>query len=103
MTSQQQRHLDDEGYVVLESAMDTALLHELRNRILEVFADEGEHAGHGFREDEHAHRLANLVDKGDVCQRAIILPRMRDLLKHVLGDDCKMNSLNARSADPGTD
>ena len=49
MTSQQQRHLDDEGYVVLESAMDTALLHELRNRILEVFADEGEQAGHEFR------------------------------------------------------
>ena len=83
--------------------MDTALLHDLRSRILELFDEEGERAGHEFRKEEHAHRLANLVDKGDVFQRAIVLPQVLDLVKHVLGEDCKLSSLNARSADPGTD
>ncbi|HTH03889.1 MAG TPA: phytanoyl-CoA dioxygenase family protein [Vicinamibacterales bacterium] len=103
MTSQQQRHLDDEGYVILESAMGGDLLRELRSRILELFDEEGEQAGHEFRKEEHAHRLANLVDKGEVFRRAIILPAVLDLVKHVVGDDCKLSSLNARSADPATD
>ena len=103
MTLEQQQHLDDQGYVILESAMDTALLHELRSRILELFDEEGERAGHEFRKEEHAHRLANLVDKGEVFRRAIALRPVLDLVKHVVGDDCKLSSLNARSADPGID
>jgi ectoine hydroxylase-related dioxygenase (phytanoyl-CoA dioxygenase family) len=103
MTRQQQRQLDDDGYVVLESAMGTGLLRELRRRILELFDEEGDRAGGEFRKEEHAHRLANLVDKGEVFRRAIALPEMLDLVKHVVGADCKLSSLNARSADPGTD
>ena len=103
MTPQQQRQLDDEGYVVLESAMGTTLMRELRRRILELFDEEGDRAGDEFRKEEHAHRLANLVDKGEVFRRAIALPEMLDLVKHVVGADCKLSSLNARSADPGTD
>jgi len=103
MTPQQQRQLDDEGYVVLESAIGTSLMRDLRRRILELFDEEGDRAGDEFRKEEHAHRLANLVDKGEVFRRAIALPEMLDLVKHVVGADCKLSSLNARSADPGTD
>src|SRR4051812_33064013 len=103
MTPQQQRQLDTDGYVVLESIMSHGLLAELRSRILELFDEEGERAGHEFRMEEHAHRLANLVDKGEVFRRAIVLPDVLDLVKHVVGSDCKLSSLNARSADPGTD
>jgi len=103
MTVQQQRQLDDDGYVILKSAMGADLLAELRSRILQLFDDEGDRAGSEFRTEEHAHRLANLVDKGEVFQRAVALPRMLDLVKHVLGADCKLSSLNARSADPGTE
>jgi ectoine hydroxylase-related dioxygenase (phytanoyl-CoA dioxygenase family) len=103
MTAQQQRQLDQDGYVVLESVMGSDLLGELRNRIFELFDEEGDSAGHEFRTEEHAHRLANLVDKGEVFRRAIVLPEILDLVKHVVGVDCKLSSLNARSADPGTD
>jgi ectoine hydroxylase-related dioxygenase (phytanoyl-CoA dioxygenase family) len=103
MISRQQHQLDEQGYVVLESAMSAELLRELRNRILELFDEEGDRAGHEFRTEEHAHRLANLVDKGEVFRRAIVLPAVLDLVKHVIGDDCKLSSLNARSADPGAD
>jgi ectoine hydroxylase-related dioxygenase (phytanoyl-CoA dioxygenase family) len=97
------RQLDDQGYVLLEDAMGPRLLAELRARIHEILADEGERAGHEFKTEEHAHRLANLVDKGDVFRRAIVLPDMLGYVRHVLGADIKLSSLNARSADPMSD
>jgi ectoine hydroxylase-related dioxygenase (phytanoyl-CoA dioxygenase family) len=102
MTLQEQHQLDEQGYVVLESCMGD-LLNGLRTRILALFEEEGDRAGSEFRTEEHAHRLANLVDKGEVFRRAIVLPQMLDLVRHVLGSDCKLSSLNARSADPNTD
>jgi hypothetical protein len=103
MTSHEQRQLVDERYVVLESCMDRDLLNALRTRILELFEEEGDRAGQEFKTEEHARRLANLVDKGEVFRRAIVLPRMLEHVRHVLGGDCKLSSLNARSADPHTD
>jgi ectoine hydroxylase-related dioxygenase (phytanoyl-CoA dioxygenase family) len=103
MTAQEKHQLNQDGYVVLESCMDGKLLNGLRARILELFEEEGERAGHEFRTEEHAHRLANLVDKGEVFRRAIALPEVLEFVRHVLGADCKLSSLNARSADPNTD
>lgn len=103
MTPQEQRQLDEQGYVVLDSCMGSDLLNALRTRILALFEEEGDRAGSEFRTEEHAHRLANLVDKGEVFQRAIVLSHMLDYVRHVLGADCKLSSLNARSADPNTD
>jgi ectoine hydroxylase-related dioxygenase (phytanoyl-CoA dioxygenase family) len=79
------------------------LLNELRRRILELFDEEGDRAGHEFKQEEHAHRLSNLVDKGEVFQRAVALPVVLERVRHVLGAGMKLSSLNARSADPGTD
>ena len=103
MTNEHKRHLDDHGYVLLEDAMGADLQAALRHRILELFEQEGERAGHEFRTEENAHRLANLVDKGEVFQRAIALPAVLDGVRHVLGPDMKLSSLNARSADPRSD
>jgi ectoine hydroxylase-related dioxygenase (phytanoyl-CoA dioxygenase family) len=103
MKTTEQRQLDDDGYVVLEGAMSADLLDELRRRIGELFAEEGDRAGTEFRTEEHAHRLANLVDKGDVFRRAIVLPHVLQCVRHVLGPAIKLSSLNARSADPHTD
>jgi ectoine hydroxylase-related dioxygenase (phytanoyl-CoA dioxygenase family) len=102
MTRDEQRQLDERGYVVLESFMNDELLAELRSRIVAVFNQEGEQAGREFRTEEHARRLANLVDKGEVFRRAIVLPELLEYVRHVLGADIKLSSLNARSADPHT-
>ena len=75
MTSQERERLDRDGYVVLEAGMGADLLQGLRTRILELFDEEGDRAGSEFKTEEHARRLANLVDKGDVFRRAIALPR----------------------------
>ena len=103
MTDLERRLLDERGFVVLESGMGAELLAGLRRRIAEIFAEEGDRAGHEFKTEEHAHRLANLVDKGDVFRRAIVLPAVLDAVRHVLGPEIKLSSLNARSADPNSD
>lgn len=103
MTDQARRQLDEHGYVVLETGMDPDLLNGLRSRILELFEEEGERAGLEFKQEEHAHRLANLVDKGEVFRRAVVLPEVLRSVRHVLGPEIKLSSLNARSADPKTD
>jgi hypothetical protein len=103
MTDQERRQLDERGYALLETGMDDGLLRELRTRIGELFEEEGDRAGGEFKQEDHAHRLANLVDKGEVFRRAIVLPELLSCVRHVLGPDIKLSSLNARSADPGTD
>jgi ectoine hydroxylase-related dioxygenase (phytanoyl-CoA dioxygenase family) len=100
VTSEERWHLDELGYVVLDGFMDAALLRDLRARILALFDEEGERAGSEFRTEPHARRLANLVDKGDVFRRAIVLPPLLAYVRHVLGPAIKLSSLNARSADP---
>src|SRR5688572_10198183 len=96
----ERRQLDALGYVVLEGCMGGALLDELRARIHDLFEEEGDRAGHEFQTEEHARRLANLVDKGEVFRRAIVQAPVIGLVRHVLGADAKLSSLNARSADP---
>ncbi len=75
MTADDRRHLDDQGYVLLENVVEPALLSELRTRILELYDEEGDQAGHEFKTEVHATRLANLVDKGEVFRRAIVRAR----------------------------
>jgi ectoine hydroxylase-related dioxygenase (phytanoyl-CoA dioxygenase family) len=103
MTEQERRRLDERGYALLETGIGDGLLRELRTRIAELFEEEGDRAGGEFKQEEHSHRLANLVDKGEVFRRAIVLPELLSYVRHVLGPDIKLSSLNARSADPATD
>ena len=102
MTRDQRQQLDEQGWVVLDPGMGV-LLGPLRERILALFDEEGDLAGSEFRTEERARRLANLVDKGDVFRRAIVLPAVLESVRHVLGPRIKLSSLNARSADPHTD
>jgi ectoine hydroxylase-related dioxygenase (phytanoyl-CoA dioxygenase family) len=94
------RQLDDVGFVVLPNFMGAALLDELRQRVAELFAEEGDQAGAEFKQEPGARRLANLADKGAVFRRVIALPRLLDYVCHVLGPACKLSSLNVRSVKP---
>ena len=100
MTAQDRDRLDREGFLILENYMGAPLLHELRRRIEELFASEGEQAGSEFKREEQTLRLANLVDKGEVFQRAIAMPEILEGVGYVLGPRFKLSSLNARSANP---
>jgi hypothetical protein len=100
MTAEELRQLDDTGYVALPGAIDQAFLEELRREVERLWEEEGENAGSEFRKEPGARRLANLVDKGEVFERVISRPQILEAVRHVLGDDFKLSSLNARSTDP---
>jgi ectoine hydroxylase-related dioxygenase (phytanoyl-CoA dioxygenase family) len=100
MTEAEKRQLDELGYVALPGFIDAEWLHELRVRVEELFEQEGENAGHEFRAEPFARRLANLVDKGEVFQQVVSDPRLLVYVSHVLDGSFKLSSLNARSTNP---
>lgn len=100
MTIAEREQLDSAGYVVIDRLIDTQMVEELRNRVEELYESEGENAGSEFRKERGARRLANLVDKGDVFQQLIAIPRILEAVRHVLGPRFKLSSFNARSANP---
>jgi ectoine hydroxylase-related dioxygenase (phytanoyl-CoA dioxygenase family) len=103
MTAQQREQLDRDGYVVLDQFMSDVFLEDVRNSVEHLFAAEGCQAGSEFKQEPQTRRLANLVDKGEVFGRAIALPDILDCVRHVLGPEFKLSSLNVRSANPHSD
>lgn len=99
----EKQHLDDDGYLILHDFVDAGLLSRLRQRIEELFREEGESAGQEFKLEPGCRRLANLVDKGDVFREVIVLPRLLEYVRHVLGPSVKLSSLHARSVNPHGD
>lgn len=83
--------------------MEPGFLEQVRVRVEELFEREGSRAGLEFRQEEQTRRLANLVDKGEVFQRAVALPEILECVGQVLPAGFKLSSLNVRSADPHSD
>jgi ectoine hydroxylase-related dioxygenase (phytanoyl-CoA dioxygenase family) len=102
LTDAQKRQLDDAGYLKLTGFMDLAVLDAMRCRVEELFATEGDAAGNEFKQEPGTRRLANLVNKGEVFERIIVMPEILECMAHVLGPRFKLSSLNARSANPNT-
>ncbi len=100
MTEREQAALNEQGYVILEGFMSESFLESLRIRVEQLFEEEGKNAGSEFKQEPQTRRLANLVDKGEVFRKAISNPVMLEYVRHVLGPDFKLSSLNARSANP---
>src|SRR2546428_4327909 len=100
-TSARHTELDELGYTLLPRWAPPALLAELRATVARLYEIEGNNAGSEFRQEPGCLRLANLVDKGAVFQRIIAEPAMLDLVRHVIGPDFKLSSLNCRTALPG--
>ncbi len=100
MSPAQTEQLDRDGFLMFESFMHTPLLNELRQRVDQLFASEGDSAGSEFKQEQQTRRLANLVDKGEVFERAIAMPEILSAVGHVLGPEFKLSSLNVRSANP---
>ena len=86
MTPGDRDQLDRNGYLILENYMGHQLLGELRQRIGQLFLSEGEQAGSEFKQEEQTLRLANLVDKGEVFERASAIPEITEGIGYVLGD-----------------
>lgn len=100
MEMSEKRRLDEDGFLVLENFMDQQMLEALRRRLEQLFVEEGELAGSEFKQEPQCRRLANLADKGEIFHRAIACPNLLEYVRHVLGPEFKLSSLNARSVNP---
>ena len=94
----EKRQLDEVGFLVLDGFMPPGLVLRLRERVEQLYVEEGDAAGAEFKPEPGCVRLANLVDKGDVFREVVSLPLQ--YVQHVLGE-VKLSSLNARSVPPG--
>jgi ectoine hydroxylase-related dioxygenase (phytanoyl-CoA dioxygenase family) len=99
-TTKEKQQLDLDGVLVLNNFVAPAMLAALKRRIAELFAELGERAGHEFKQEPETDRLANLVDYDELFRWAIAEPRLLACVRHVLGAEFKLGSLNARSARP---
>jgi len=100
MTAAERESLDTQGFVVLSNFLDPQTLKRVRDRVEELYELEGENAGSEFRKEPGSRRLANLVDKGEIFQELAAKPEILELVSYVLGEEFKLSSFNARSANP---
>ncbi|MGH9325478.1 MAG: phytanoyl-CoA dioxygenase family protein [Terriglobia bacterium] len=100
MTEIEKQKLDELGYLVLQGFTPQVLLEALCQRVEELFREEGERAGAEFKQEPESKRLANLADKGEVFERSITFPGILEYIRHILGLEFKLSSLNVRSANP---
>jgi len=63
--------------------------------------EEGENAGSEGEPEEGTLRFRNLVDKGPMFEKCLTHPKVLAAIRHVLGPDFKLSSLNSRDALPG--
>lgn len=110
LLSQQERDfLDQNGYLNLGPLLSPAQLQAVRQRVETLLEEEGEAAGAELFDSPYirhpkeagAHRLADLVNKGEVFDVFYTHPRVLAAVAHVLGPAFKLSSLNYRAARPG--
>ncbi|MDX2178744.1 MAG: phytanoyl-CoA dioxygenase family protein [Bryobacteraceae bacterium] len=100
LSSAQKNQISELGYVVLENYLNASQVRELNERIDELFAQEGTRAGSEFKQEPGAKRLANLVDKGEVFERAVAMPEILEGTGTVICERFKLSSLNVRETEP---
>jgi len=100
MSQPAREQLEEQGYLALPGLMSPQLLLALRQRVEELFAEEGAACGAEFKQEPGARRLANLVNKGRIFEDVIVTPEVLEGVAQVLGRQFKLSSLNVRSANP---
>ncbi len=99
---QHARELNRDGFLKLAGAIDRTTLERLQRRVADLFVEEGERSGAEFKQEPGSRRLANLVDKGEIFREVILRETILAYVRHVLGDEFKLSSLNVRSVNPKT-
>ncbi|MBC8138702.1 MAG: phytanoyl-CoA dioxygenase family protein [Fibrella sp.] len=93
--------LDRDGYLSLPGILSTDKVAAINDRLASLLETEGENAGKEVHQEAGTDRLSDLVNKGDVFTVFYSHPRVLAAIAHVLGENLKLSSLNARAALPG--
>ena len=101
LTAAEKGLLDERGYLPLTGLMTSAEVSDFRDRLEELAAEEGDEAGLEVHQEEGTLRLSNLIDKDPMFEKIVAEPRVLAAVRHVVGAELKLSSLNARAALPG--
>lgn len=101
LSAAETRFLDDNGYLPLYEILTSAQVTQIAARLAELTEQEGAQAGAEVHQEPGALRLANLVNKDPLFEVCFTHPRVLAAIAHVLNQDFKLSSLNARAALPG--
>ncbi len=93
--------LDQNGYLPLYNLLSPEQVQAIASRLEELAAEEGDKAGLEAHQEAGTTRLANLINKDPLFEVCISHPRLLAGIAHVLRNDFKLSSLNARFALPG--
>ena len=93
--------LDAKGYLPLPDIMTAGEVTAFLNRLEELAEEEGEDAGKEVHQEDGATRLSNLINKGPLFEKCITDPRLLAAIRHVIGPELRLSSLNARASHPG--
>jgi len=101
LTAAERARLDEDGFLPPPGILSPAQLQDIRDRLAELSAAEGDQAGIEVHQEEGTDRLADLVNKDPVFEVCFTSPRVLAAVRHVLGD-FTLSSLNSRAALPGS-
>ena len=94
LNGEQKRQLDEEGYLLLESAIDSQWLDQLREAFDRIHTSEGTEAGKEVAQMEGVRRLADLVNKDTCFDEVYLYAPLLSAVHHVLKRPFKLHSLN---------
>jgi ectoine hydroxylase-related dioxygenase (phytanoyl-CoA dioxygenase family) len=102
--------LNKNGFLNLGKILSDQEVFEINVTLEKLMSDEGDKAGSELLDSPYirhpkesgADRLADLVNKGEVFDIFYNHPKVLAAIRHVLGSEIKLSSLNYRAAKPGT-
>ena len=101
LSAEEKAFLDQNGYLPLPNLLSPQQVQAIATRLEQLAAAEGDQAGLEAHQETGTTRLANLADKDPLLEVCFTHPRVLAAIAHVLKNDFKLSSLNARFALPG--
>ncbi|MDE0481028.1 MAG: phytanoyl-CoA dioxygenase family protein [Candidatus Poribacteria bacterium] len=102
LTISEKSQLDQSGFLLFENAISDATTIQLREHALELAtAEQKAGKGHTYLPNETAQRVWNLIDKGEMFEKAIQQPKMLAAMEYLLGADCTLSSFTVNILYPG--
>lgn len=101
LTDSEKATLDNNGYLPIEAVLTPEEVTAINRRLGELIEEEGEDAGKEVHQEDGTYRLSNLIDKDPIFEKVVIHPKVLAGMRHVIGPNIKLSSLNSRAVHPG--
>lgn len=101
LSAEEKKFLDENGYLPLPGILSPDQVQAIASRLEALAREEGDQAGTEVHQEKGTIRLSNLVNKDPLFEICFTHPRVLAAIAHVLNNNLKLSSLNARAALPG--